>query len=217
MPKKKQSKKSTAVVVYKEITEAAASPAPYEKRWLDIVEIEDENQLQIAIAGRDFAKEQLDKIEAGRLKITKPLLQSKKAADEQAKSSKSPWNTVVNHIDRLIIGWQNKLRKKEQKKAERRAKRFEKKGATDMAKDIRQEALAKPVMTNVEVRVQKYWSAEVVDIQKLCAEIAAGRVPTDAVKINEPWLNAVARKMKQEDLGIPGVKGVYKEGVRGDG
>lgn len=57
------------------------------------------------------------------------------------------------------------------------------------------------------------WSAQVVDIKKLCAEIAAGRQPETLLMPNQPILNKMAVALKSA-LSIPGVKAVSTQGVR---
>lgn len=57
------------------------------------------------------------------------------------------------------------------------------------------------------------WSAQVVDMKKLCAEIAAGRQPETLLVPNQPVLNKMAVALKSA-LSIPGVKAVSTQGVR---
>lgn len=56
------------------------------------------------------------------------------------------------------------------------------------------------------------WSAEVVSIKQLCAEVAAGRQPETVVVANMPVLNKLAVALKQA-FNIPGVKAVSKTGT----
>lgn len=60
--------------------------------------------------------------------------------------------------------------------------------------------------------VNKYWSAEVVDVRLLCKAVADGVVPASFVKGNEPILNSVARADK-EKFNVPGVRAVSRDGT----
>jgi hypothetical protein len=57
------------------------------------------------------------------------------------------------------------------------------------------------------------WSAEVISMKQLCAEISAGRQPETLVLANQPVLNKMAVALKSA-LAIPGVKAVSKTGAR---
>ena len=82
--------------------------------------------------------------------------------------------------------------------------------ALDSGKDEKAAALAaKPFVPEVSgLSFAEHWHAEVTNKAQLVDAVARGLVPLDALEVNMPWLNAKARDMKAEDLGIPGVKGV---------
>lgn len=54
------------------------------------------------------------------------------------------------------------------------------------------------------------WRAEVVDMKELAQAVASGKVPSDALMPNQPFLNAAARQMRSL-LAYPGVAAVKEE------
>jgi len=69
---------------------------------------------------------------------------------------------------------------------------------------------AGPIGRNTYHRGQ--WVAEITDPKAVLEEVLAGKVRLeDVIEIKLPYFNRLARRMKAENLGIRGVRGVYKE------
>jgi hypothetical protein len=117
------------------------------------------------------------------------------------------------------IGEQEKKRREEAARLEKerldKAASLEKAGDNAGAEVVLNLAIKAPQEVRKEApkvdgrMFPKVWSAEVVDLRALCAAIAAGTVPLDAVVPNFTKLNGLARIAKDR-LNIPGVKAVER-------
>ncbi len=71
-----------------------------------------------------------------------------------------------------------------------------------------EEVAPAPVVAPAGVHTRETWHAEVVDLNALIQHAAADTRASDFLLANMPTLNLAARRRKQEDIGIPGVRGV---------
>ena len=62
--------------------------------------------------------------------------------------------------------------------------------------------------------VGKTWFAELTDVKAFCQAVVDGKVPEHYVEANMKILNALAKALKREDIGVPGCIGKNKPLVR---
>lgn len=82
--------------------------------------------------------------------------------------------------------------------------------AMERGNDVKAASLAaKPFVPEVAgLSFTEHWHGEIVDLTAFVKAVASGVLPLDAITPNLVWLNARARSMAAEDIGIPGAKGV---------
>ncbi len=113
-------------------------------------------------------------------------------------------------------------RKRKEKLAEKRAQTAMKKGDTEKAEQIREEAeqesnmtvapvAQKPKLNAGRVGIKTTWYAEVVNLKGLCQAVVNGDVAITAIQPNMKVLNALARA-SQNHLNISGVVAKSKRG-----
>ncbi len=69
--------------------------------------------------------------------------------------------------------------------------------------------IAEPAKT-AGLSVGKTWFAEVKDVKALCQAVVDGKVPAHYVEANMKILNALAKALKKEDIGVAGCIGKNK-------
>lgn len=111
------------------------------------------------------------------------------------------------------------IARKEQERLEARAVKADDKGKTEKADELRAQAatVAAPIVERTVpklagISTRKTYSYRVTDLKALCAGIAAGTVPANAVIDNGPVLNKLATALKDE-FKYPGVELVTNESI----
>lgn len=94
-------------------------------------------------------KQELEKLEVERKKITDPLHQAKKATDELFKKGKGPWERSLDICKDMILTWEEKKHQKLLKQAEKRAEKLEASGNEQMAADVLEQAQSQPAIEGV--------------------------------------------------------------------
>lgn len=118
------------------------------------------------------------------------------------------------------------MKKKEspavQKGLETKAQKAEATGDLGKAADLRESAQTVQVAPKAvevpiapDVSTRKVWYAEVIDLKALCKAVAEGAAAPESVEPNMPFLNTVARQMKERGSNIPGVVFKQKESLLG--
>lgn len=158
--------------------------------------------------------------------IKKPVLEAEKADLGQIKAAKDALGAIVQKYnveqERLHREAVRKAQEEARKAAEEQrlaeAIHAEAIGEKDEAEAILNEKpmMAAPVIvqkSNVKVAgevAKQTYSAQVTDFAALVRAVAAGVVPIQALKADEPWLNSQARAFK-DGLAYPGVKVIAKD------
>lgn len=164
--------------------------------------------------------------------ILKSINASLKTARDKKKEAEAPLITIETVLKDRLITYTRIQEKKEREAQARRDAEFaageqerklseaieaEKAGAS--LEKVNQ-VLAQPtiapaptvaptLMKASGVSMRDQWSAEIFDFQELVNAVAAGKASIEAIKPNEPFLNAEARGLKAK-LNYPGVRAVNK-------
>lgn len=137
------------------------------------------------------------------------------AAKSSLKAKMDEW--AQKEADR-IAAEEAEARRKAEEDALAMAEVAEAAGATDIAEEVMAKAAAEPKKRSGVVgrsdfgtttSIRKDWKFEVEDIKALCAAVAAGQVPVEAVMANEQWIRGQVNTIKG-DIGVPGVR-VYQQ------
>lgn len=133
-----------------------------------------------------------------------PIVKSTKAAYDEARAQRDkflkPLDAADSYLKKIAVDYEVKKEQAQQAKIETAIESGnEQKAAKIMAKP------AAPIVEGVSYRDN--WAGECTDFLALVKAVASGKVPTDALILNTPWLNAQARAEKSA-LKIPGCKAV---------
>jgi len=162
---------------------------------LEVAAVEDENNAY-DILGE--IKKRLKEIEKRRTSITKPLLESKKAADTLFKALSEPFKQADQIIrDKVLV-----FRKEQEKKAQAEQERREKIQAAHEAKGHETHQLEEVEPDVGESVVTKRWTFEVTRL---------GNVPRKFLMIDNVKIRAAIRDGMRS---IPGLRIFQEEGLR---
>ena len=163
-----------------------------------------------AEAALTAVREIRDTAEKGRKMLTKPLVDEKARVDTAYKPFKEQCEALDQHIAQLVRGSIEEERRAAMRIAEKEAKVAEKKGAVQLAEDIRELAEArKPMMASMSLQSVK--RARVTDLVALCRAIGEGKASHALVEPVPSALQALARVGGEPP---PGVEFVTEEVLR---
>lgn len=183
--------------------------APYTKKYGALTTVETEEQYVNVSAALNWARAEYAAAEKERKEIVKPFNDGVKAINARYKKSiTGPLKDLIETIEEPMKVYLRAKQEVEKKLAEREAKKAEKKGEMQFAQDLRTEALRISPAPKSEVTTKRVWFAAVVDFKLFLQGILDGVVDPEFIKVDQAKLNAIARAMKKENLGIAGVKGV---------
>lgn len=159
--------------------------------------------------------------------VKKPVLEAEKQDLGEINSAKDAlgaklltWNTeqAKIHAEQLRKA-QEQARKDEEERKLAEAIAAEQAGEKEEAEQIlNEETMPMPVIVqSPQVKVagevgKTTYAAEVTNLMELIKGVASGKVPIQAVKADEPWLNGQARAFR-EGLAYPGVTVRVKQAV----
>lgn len=139
--------------------------------WREVVELRGEAEYKACAEALVDVKEQIKKAEAERKLIVGPLNAVVRHVNAKWQPYMMPREELERHLKSLLARWREKIQREELAKAERLAKAAERKGAAQLAMDIRETALAKaPIPANEAITYQKHWTYEIVDESKIPRE-----------------------------------------------
>jgi len=180
---------------------------PY-KRWEDAPPLKDDNDFQRAMVALNWTKNFLDQNNKERLKIVGPLNKVVKYVNAKFKEISEPAAEVRDKLIALGRAHDARERALQVRAAEKQAKIADRKGNAELAGDIRDLALVTSPLPKSASSNRDAWSAKVTDKKALMKAILEGSVDASFMVPNETKLNALARALKSESLGVPGVLGV---------
>lgn len=170
-------------------------------------------------------KTKMKELDSDRRKITSKLDAAKKSIMDLFREPLQFLADAETVIKRKMLAWQQEEerkrreaealarenQRKEQERLQAQAKKAEQRGKVEQAEALRQQADATPAIAPpapqkvAGLSAREDWEAEVVDKMALVKAVAAGKVPIEALDVNMPLLNKMARALKQS-LAWDGVK-----------
>lgn len=170
-------------------------------------------------------KTKMKELDSDRRKITSKLDAAKKSIMDLFREPLQFLADAETVIKRKMLAWQQEEerkrreaealarenQRKEQERLQAQAKKAEQRGKVEQAEALRQQADATPAIAPpapqkvAGLSTREDWEAEVVDKMALVKAVAAGKVPIEALDVNMPLLNKMARALKQS-LAWDGVK-----------
>lgn len=150
-------------------------------------------------------RELLDTAEKGRKALTKPLLDEKRDIDDVYKAFTTKADALNGHLWKLIQASREEEKAAMIKAAEKEAKLAEKKGASQLADDIRAQAAQGPVLSML--KEQTIVRAEIEDLAAFAQAVLKGAIPVpfgELFQVNQAKVNALVKS----GLTMPGVKRV---------
>lgn len=146
-------------------------------------------------------KEQINEAEKERKLIVDPLNGVVKHVNQKVKVYTGPRQDLEAHCKFLMKTYLEEQRAIVAKAAEKEAKAAEKKGATQLAEDIRERALATlPVPANAAVSYRDHWTFKIVDFSK---------VPREFLCVDEAKVKKLAGENAPK---VPGIE-FYKDTI----
>jgi hypothetical protein len=163
----------------------------------------------------------INQIESARVRITKPINESLREVNSQARESAQPWQQAESLIKNAMIVYQteqerlqreeqrkrDEIARKEREKLEAQAKKLEAAGKTEKAAQVeaRAASVVAPVITREIPKIsgqstREVWLFEIED---------AGKVPREYMAVDEAKIRKVVNALKGETV-IAGVR-VYSE------
>lgn len=174
-------------------------------------------------------KSKVKALENRRKEITKPIDEAKKSVMDLFRPATDALKQIESIVKPKIVEFELKVQEQERKeraaaeekarkareKAEAAAEKAREQGKDEKADMLEQKAativpvvpVAQPKSKGVSMR--KTWKAEVTDVQKVCAAIAAGEIPASIIEFKAAELNAFA-KTWQNNKQFEGLK-IYQE------
>jgi chromosome segregation ATPase len=179
--------------------EVTALTRAVDSGWLKVHKLkEGETHYLQATATLKEIKERRNAFKAKLRKITEPLNEVLTFVKAEAKPAFEQLEQLEKHIKRLVLDREEAERQKVLKAAEREAKRAEKKGAKQLATDIREHAqTARVSPSNSGVSTKRHVTWELDDFSK---------VPREYLEISRGKIAAAVRAGKK----IPGITVVEK-------
>jgi len=195
-------------------------------------------QAPLVIVNSDEARQQAEELLSALKQMRKhPQIQQLESLKKEAhdhwkrisaliKQIVDPIDAAVKMVKAKILAYDMEQRRKQQQQAEALKEQMKKREieAAIEAGDLER---AKRVMTGEaplpEIQTKTgpvgatthhrgQWQAEITDPRAVLEEVLAGKVPLEeAVEIKLPYFNRLARRMRAENLGVRGVRGVYRE------
>lgn len=159
--------------------------------------------------------------------IKKPVLEAERTDLGEIKTAKDALGVIVQAYNRQQERIHQEALRKAQEEARKAAEEqrlaeaihAEAIGEKDEAEQILNEPVLPPAVivqksvAKVAGEVGKHtYSAQITDLMALVKAVAAGVVPIQAIKGDEPWLNSQARAFRQ-GLNYPGVTVLAKESI----
>jgi hypothetical protein len=145
------------------------------------------------------------------------------AAEIRVKTKAGTWaSEEKKRRERAELQRQAEERRKEEEERLEKARLLEEAGEQEQAEMVLEEEPPpppppKPSVTtpkSAHMSIKETWSAEVVNLRKLCEGIVEGTVPVSAVLPNMSLLNSTAKGLKEE-FNWPGCRAVKSTGVAG--
>jgi hypothetical protein len=167
------------------------------------------NDAEFETSGEDLlvVRSLLDKVEAERKELTKPLNSLKKKIDAKSKAVSEPLKKVDVALSALRREYRAEKEAKALQAAEKKAARYKAKGQKQFAEDVRQQALSAPAVPAVEgLSTRTVRKARIVSLHKLLQAIVSGAVNgafDEALRAAlEKPLNAMARAKLSSPPGV---------------
>jgi hypothetical protein len=198
MVAKKGTSKSEPVELAGEVVEALEKVDREVLDWKRIVHLDSAAEYERCGAVLIALKEQLNNADKERKEIVDPLNGVVKHVNQRFKTYIEPRKELESHLKSLMKGFLEEQRQLALVKAENEAKKAEKKGATQLAIDIRERALtSSPVPVVGAVSYRDHWTFKVVDEKK---------VPREYMCVDEEKLRKLAGPDAPKVPGIEFVK-----------
>ena len=180
--------------------------------WMECVKLTTVEDVQQCSAARQHASSTYDAAETDRKSFTDPLNKVVKSINARYKLVTGPAIEVKDRCSTLLLDYKQEEQKRALAKAEKEAKKAEKQGAPELAEDIRQAALDKPVNLGPGVAgTRKVYRVEIEDPTKISLEIWM-LAQEEVVK----KMSARAR-VDKEAFNVTGFRLVVEEIVQGAG
>ena len=174
--------------------------------WAEVDEIVDDEHFVQADAALRQIKSMAAQLETQRKEITKPLNDVIKKVNLKCKPLSATLEEAERHIKTLMLSYESAKRALALKKAEKEAKLAEKKGASDLANDIRESALVKVVTPETGISYKDNWKARISNPVDFLTWALQEPSRLNLVQFDTSPLTAVAKNKKTTESGIPGVE-----------
>lgn len=169
--------------------------------WKKISKLDSAPEYSRACEVLTAVKEKLNEAEKERKQIVDPLNGVVKHVNAKFKPYTEALKDIEGHLKFLVVGYLEEQRALAVKLAEKEAKAAEKKGAKQLAEDIREHALTSmPVPASSAVSFRKRWAYKVVDAKK---------VPREYLCVDSDAVNAAIKAGERE---IPGLE-IYEDTI----
>lgn len=181
------------------------------KEKIDVLQITDESSEKLGATYLSFLAKAVKNLESARVRLTKPVLESKKNIDNEFKAMMEVPNNLIAELKKKLLSYNDVKRKQEQEKTDK-VKQFAKDNGLPVPQSETVSAPQTQVRTAVGTTyIQKRWNWRLVDETK---------IPREYLMVDEKKINAQMRDHTKTikdvttmDLKIEGIEFFQDESI----